>query len=147
VWPNAKVIMLMNFEKFLLLSALKKSTWDNINSISEHCGNFCKEKYDLLRGNKWPKWEIFQENNYNIVKLASKIFIDDDVIKEIQLFYPYCSMPTDIFNIDVDGTYFDKEKFFEQMKDLYRWMGYDDFNSTLLEKYWTPYINLHIDKV
>ena len=111
--------------------------------MSSMCGNECREKYNFLKGNDWPDWEIFEKHHYNIDKTAKYVTISDDIINEIKLFYPWHKISAPIFNIDVDNTYFDKDKFLTQMKELYSWLGYDDFNETLLSTYYTAYIELH----
>jgi len=142
-WPNSKIVRLINFEKFLSIAFLKKTTNKTVPTMSSICGNECREKYNFLKGDDWPDWEIFEKNHYNIDKIAKCVTISDDIINEIKLFYPWHKISAPIFNVDVDNTYFDKDKFLTQMKELYSWLGYDDFNQTLLSTYYTAYIKLH----
>lgn len=144
-WPNSKIVQLINFENFLSIAFLKKTTNKTVPTMSSMCGNECREKYNFLKGNDWPDWEIFEKHHYNIDKTAKYVTISDDIINEIKLFYPWHKIAAPIFNIDVDNTYFDKDKFLTQMKELYSWLGYDDFNETLLSTYYTAYIELHIN--
>ena len=67
----------------------------------------------------------------------------EEIITEIKQFYPWHIISNPIFNVDVDETYFNKDKFFMQIQKLYDWLGYDDFNETLLLQYYTAYIDLH----
>ena len=143
LWPNAKIIKLINFEKFQLLAADKKQTGNIQHSTSHYCGNECREKYDSFKGKSWPDWEIFVKNDYNIDKVAKYVKINNEIITEIKQFYPWHIISNPIFNVDVDETYFNKDKFFMQIQKLYDWLGYDDFNETLLLQYYTAYIDLH----
>lgn len=142
VFPNAKIIILANFEKFQKLAFdLKQSNpWPGYSNL---CGNECQEKYNMLKGNNWPSWRKFQKFNYNIDEVAKNIDVNQNVVDEIKQFYPWYQIKNPMFNVDVDGTYFNKDKFFEQMKELYSWLGYDDFNEILMSKYYTAYIDIH----
>ena len=143
LWPNAKIIKLINVEKFQTLAVYNKQKNNIKRPMSYYCGNECKEKYDSFKGNDWPDWEIFEKNDYNIDKVAKHVTISDKIVAEIKQFYSWHTISNPIFNIDVDETYFDKEKFFIQIRKLYDWLGYDDFNETLLSRYYTAYIDLH----
>lgn len=144
-WPNAKIIQLINFENFLSTAFLKKTTNKTVPPWYSFCGNECSEQYNLIKGDDWPDWKIFEKYQYDIDKLAKHVSISDDIINEIKLFYPWHNITAPIFAIDVDNTYFDKSKFLTQMKELYSWLGYDDFNETLISTYYEAYIELHID--
>lgn len=143
LWPNARIIKLINFEKFQPLAASKKQKNNISRPMSDYCGNESREKYDSLKGDSWPDWKIFEKNDYNIDKVAKHVKISDEIVAEIKEFYPWHTISNPIFNIDVDETYFDQDKFFTQIKNLYDWLGYDDFNETLLSQYYTAYIGLH----
>ena len=58
VWPNSKIIKLINHVNFSEISRSLKSA-DN-KSIEEHAGNYCKKKYNELAGPDWPSWEEFE---------------------------------------------------------------------------------------
>jgi len=143
LWPNIKIINLINVEKFQALAASKKQKNSIKRPLSYYCGNECREKYDSLKGKDWPTWEIFEKNNYNIDKVAKYVKMHNKVITEIKEFYHWHTISNPIFNFNVDETYFDKDKFFTQIQKLYDWLGYDDFNETLLLQYYTAYIDLH----
>jgi hypothetical protein len=143
MWPNSKIIKLINFKKFQSLAADKKQPTNRENLLSYYSGNECQEKYESIKGADWPTWEIFEKNDYNVDKVAMQVNIPTEIVTEIKQFYPWHNISNPIFNIDVDDTYFDKDKFFMQMQKLYGWLGYDDFNETLLSKYYTTYIDLH----
>jgi hypothetical protein len=49
----------------------------------------------------------------------------------------------DSFNIDVDGTFFEWDKFDKMMGNLYTYLGFDDYQSDLVKQYWSQYIILH----
>lgn len=145
IWPNAKIILLTNFEKFLNIAVSKKNLkHTSTKTFVDYVGNECRERYNLLKGASWPDWELFEINHYNIDKVAKHVTISNDTINDIKTYYPWHSINAPIFNIDVDGTYFNKDKFFAQIKKLYDWLGYDDFNETMLLQYYEAYIELHI---
>jgi len=143
LWPNSKIILLTNCQKFQEIASFKKNKSQKKYSAANYCGNECEEKYNALKGNSWPSWELFQQNYYNIDRIAKHITIDQDIITEIKQFYPWYNISNPIFNLDVDNTFFDKDNFFICIKKLYNWLGYDDFNEDLLLQYYTAYINLH----
>ena len=125
------------------MAAVKKQRNSVEHSANYYCGNECSEKYNLLKGENWPDWETFEKNDYNIDKVAKYVKLSDNIIEEIKQYYHWHDISSPIFNIDVDTTYFDKDKFFTQIQDLYDWLGYEDFNETLLSQYYTAYIDLH----
>jgi len=143
IWPNAKIVKLINFENFQSMAAVKKQRNSVEHSANYYCGNECSEKYNLLKGENWPDWGTFEKNDYNIDKVAKYVKLSDNIIEEIKQYYHWHDISSPIFNIDVDTTYFDKDKFFTQIQDLYDWLGYEDFNETLLSQYYTAYIDLH----
>jgi hypothetical protein len=144
IWPNSKIVQLINFEKFRRIAKTLKTLNFNSSLPAFHgLGNECKEKYDLIKGTEWPDWETFEKYNYNIDKVSKYVTITDDAKNDIKQYYSWHKCDAQIFNIDVDGTYFNKEKFFLQMKELYNWLGYDDFNEELLSIYYTAYMKLH----
>lgn len=146
LWPNAKIIMLTNFANFQQISQSKKRNDGKSFSTAHYCGNECKEKYESLKGEDWPTWEMFEKCNYNIDKVVNYVTIKNQVRDEIKTFYPWhCLSSTNIFNLNVDNTFFDEDRFVKQIKLLYNWLGYDDFNETLLLKYYRPYIDIHKD--
>lgn len=146
LWPNSRIIMLTNFTKFQHIAQLKKRADRKSLSTVDYCGNECQEKYDLLKGEDWPDWDLFENCNYNIDKVANYVKIKEEIRNEIKQFYPWHDLlPAKIFNFDIDGSIFDEGKFVKQMKRLYDWANYDDFNEELLLKYYRPYIEIHKD--
>ena len=83
------------------------------------------------------------QTGYNIDKVAKCVKLSDTIVEEIKQFYQWHTISNPTFDIDVDATYFDKDKFLTQIQDLYDWLGYDDFNETLLSQYYAAYIDLH----
>ena len=49
----------------------------------------------------------------------------------------------DSFKIDVDATFMEWYPFNQMMMLLYDFMGFDDYNSELVYKFWVAYTNLH----
>lgn len=142
VWPNAKVIVLINYEKFWAIASTLKT--DRVfNSITDVAGDDCKERYNEIKGISWPSWEEFQTANYNI----DLIDVDLSVREEIKQYYKWHLLKNPYFQFDIDNNIFDQDKFLNAMKKLYDQLGYDDFNHDLVGKFWQAYIRLHIDNV
>ena len=49
----------------------------------------------------------------------------------------------DSYMIDVDSTFFDQLNFTEMMKNLYDYLGFEDFNEVLLYSFYSAYMELH----
>lgn len=47
------------------------------------------------------------------------------------------------YMIDVDNTYMEWYPFNQLMQGLYDYLGFDDYNSELVYKFWVAYTNLH----
>lgn len=139
VWPNARVIVLINSEKFQQLAWRIKDPgeWPGYPAVN---GNWCREKYQALCGPSWPSWEDFQAVNGDIRKWPSATA---DLIQEIHQFYPWHPINNPVTTFDVDGTYSDWNKFSEAMRQLYRWLGYDDFDEELIWSYYREYARIH----
>jgi len=138
VWKNAIVIKLINTEKFQSIAATKK--YKKINDLSELCGNYCKQKYDLLKGDSWPDWKEFENAGYNFSKCQN---IDSEIQQEIGQFYPLQTAKNQVL-FNIDECIFDTDKFLNSIKQLYVQLGFDDFQSHLIRKFHTTYISLHI---
>jgi len=131
VWPNSTVVVLKNYRKFLNIAAKLKTS--NPQPIELYAGNYCKEKYDVLKGQDWPTWEQFEENNY----------VTD--IAEMQQFYQWHLVKNNKIIVDIDSTIFDKELFILEMKKLYAQLEFDDFDPIAIGKFWKRYMSLHVD--
>jgi hypothetical protein len=131
VWPNATVIILKNCRKFIDIASQLKTS--DLQPIESYAGNYCKEKYNVLKGQDWPTWEQFEKNNY----------LTD--ISEMQQFYQWHLVKNNKIIVDIDSTIFNKELFILEMKKLYAQLGFDDFDSEAIVKFWERYIALHID--
>ena len=53
---------------------------------------------------------------------------------------PYCIG----FNFDIDNTMYDADKFLNQIKLLYEYLEFDDFQQDLVLEYYKKYIELHV---
>lgn len=146
VWPNAKIISLINSEKFWKIAINLKQPSTLIPSIGDYAGNECKSKYSILKGSSWPDWELFELYHYDIDAAEKYVTINEDIKKEIKEFYKWHEIPNQKFCFDVDRSFFVESNFLQQMQELYNWLGFDDYNSELLSQYYRQYISLHKPK-
>lgn len=130
VWPNASVIVLKNYRKFFKTAAQLKTS--NLQPIETYAGNYCKEKYNMLKGNDWPTWEQFERDDYVTN------------ISEMQQFYIWHFVKNKKMVVDVDSTIFNKESFIDGMQKLYTQLEFDDFNSDAIALFWQKYMSLHV---
>jgi hypothetical protein len=144
VWPNARIITLINSEKFWNIAINLKTTNTNASKLADYAGNECQSKYQILKGSNWPDWNIFEKCHYNVDKVSTFVRIKHSIKKEIKQFYPWHKIKNDTFCIDVDNSFFDKESFLKTICNLYTWIKFDDFNPTLVEQYYQQYISLHL---
>jgi hypothetical protein len=138
-WPNAKVIVLTNFRRFSDISYKHKNNGETINSVS---GNYCIEKYNVLKGDDWPTWDEFNVAKFNVNNLNN---LPDTIVDEMSEFYVSNQINTSTIGLDIDSCIFDRFKFLSSIEDLYNQLGYTDFNPKLVSNFWQQYINLHID--
>jgi hypothetical protein len=138
LWKNAKVIVLTNFRQFSNIACERKNNGEIIEEIS---GNYCIEKYNLLKGNDWPTWKEFNTAKFDINNISN---VSTPIKDEISKFYMTSTINT--IGFDIDNCIFEKSKFLSAMSDLYRQLHYDDFNAKLVGNFWQSYIELHIDK-
>jgi hypothetical protein len=146
IWPNARIVSLINYARFWnMASKLKQPTIPQHRyHLPDYAGNECQERYEMLRGPDWPDWNFFEKHNYNIDKVAKYVTIKPDICKEIKQYYQWHECNTDnLFCLDVDQNYFNKESFLITMKQLYDWLGFLDYNPVLVEQYYSKYISLH----
>lgn len=139
LWKNAKLIVLTNFRQFSDIACKLKSNGETIESVS---GNYCIEKYNLLKGNSWPTWDKLNVAKFDVNNISNLSMSTKD---EISNFYPANTAAVTL-GFDIDNSIFDKSKFLSAMETLYHQLTYDDFNSKLVGDFWQSYINLHVDK-
>jgi hypothetical protein len=140
VWKQATIIRLINFRKFqdLSISIKNQSVPQDRSSIS---GNYCQEKYELLRGPDWPDWWDFEHHGYDASKIDD---LDIAVQQEISTFYRLHYMKNQVLLFDVDRCYLDQEQFMPAVKELYQQLEFTDFRPELVESFYKKYIELHI---
>jgi hypothetical protein len=141
IFPKFKLIQFINFNKFYNIASKKKNINHNNLSAIDKFGNYCKEKYDILKGEAWPEWNKFECNYYNPRWLKK----NQDIILEMEKFYvgwPDLSL-NKLKQFNVDKLYFNKDNFLIKMKQLYTWLDFDDYNSELISEYYESYIALH----
>ena len=138
VWPNLIVIRLYNYETFQSISSNLKGGAD---TFAQYNGNECEEKYNELAGPDWPPWKMFSSCSYNTSCLHPRYA---RYVREINEFYPYSSLAAPCFEFDV-STYFDQTRFIDEVKKLYQWLNFTDFDQKLIKELWQSYIALHVD--
>lgn len=145
VWPNARIVLLTNCFQFWSLAIRLKQPQPNGQryQFGDYAGNECQEKYNILRGSDWPDWNLFESHNYDIDNVAKHVTINHRVRQEIKSYYGWHENANNLFNFDVDNNYFDKPNFLKTMERLYDWMGFDDYNPTLIDQFYSRYISLH----
>jgi hypothetical protein len=143
VWPNARIITLINSEKFWRTAINLKQNNITDPSFGNYAGNECQDKYQLLKGKDWPDWNLFEKCHYNIDTVSKYVIIKQSVKKEIKQFYRWHTIKNNTFWLDVDNSFFDKQLFLTKVHELYNWIGFDDFNPSLIEQYYMKYIALH----
>lgn len=143
VWPNARVIQLINVEKFWqLASQLKDPTHVHNGKIYNAAGNECREKYESLAGGDWPAWEDFEASGYNIDRFS---WCQPEIVDEIKQFYHWYQVTNPMYLFDIDSNIFDESKFMAAMKSLYEQLGYDDFDQAPILPFYRAYMRLHLD--
>lgn len=102
---------------------------------------------------QWPRWADDYWNDIYWIELDpcsqfGKEFLpikndllefDDDWANDTALVPEY--QPKFTFNID--DTIWNSRDFVDHMKELYQWLGYDDFDPVLIKSYYGAYISLH----
>jgi len=141
VWPNARIIMLVNFVKFFQLSQQLKSKTQK--KLLDCAVNYCEEKYNTLKGKDWPSWQQFQNAKFNTNNLTG---FSDSIVQEIQSFYKWYQILNPVIEFNIDSTIFDRHKFLRAMENLYKQLDFDDFDAERIGNFWQQYIKLHVDK-
>jgi hypothetical protein len=145
VWKQARIIGLINYQKFWSIAKKLKDNNTNHTTLMDYAGNDCNDKYQLIKGDDWPCWELFEKYHYDVDKLAKHVKINDSIKQEIESFYQWNQIKNQLFCFDVDSTYFDKDKFLKKIEELYNWVEFDDYNPDLVEQYYHRYMTLHTD--
>jgi len=130
------IITLTNVVKFQRLAHALKDP-NNQRPIGNDIET--QDHYESLKGGMWPNWKQFERVGYNTTKLKA---FDSEITKEMQNFYPITHKNHYCFNID--DTIFYNSVFLDAMHELYKNLGYTDFNERLVDTYWAKYISLHI---
>lgn len=86
-------------------------------------------EFRLLASKLKSKQDLSGNSGYN---LLAEYYAQD------QEFYKL-----DSFQIDVDNAFFDWRSFNSMMCSLYNYLGFDDYNPTLVHRFWSAYIELH----
>lgn len=137
VWPCATVIKLINSERFQHVASLLKTT--KMFLPTDLTGNYCRQKFESLKGPSWPSWEEFELAGHDTTKCLD---VRVEIRQEIEQFYPLQITKKQVL-FNVDDCIFDTDKFLTSVQQLYMQMGFDDFNSALIEDYYQQYISLH----
>lgn len=141
IWPNARIIQLINFEKFWnIASKLKTQT---IETLPKCAGDGCEEQYDRIKGAAWPDWKLFMQCGMNVDKVSSKVVLESETKEEMKQFYDWHTLTQSITYFDVDSVIFDEQLFLSAVAHLYKEFNFDDFNPSLVKTYWQKYIALH----
>lgn len=144
IFPNLKFIKFTNYQKFWQLARTLKNSAPDLDNLSLYFGNYCEQKYNLLKGNDWPSWSTFEKTMFNV----DAIDIDNNIKAEMKIFYK--SYPVfheqQATHFDVDLCFFNKEQFCTALKELYAWLGLDDFDWNRISPYYDRYMQLHVDK-
>lgn len=143
VWPNARIIQLINVEKFWRLASDLKDVNNSQNKkIYNATGNECKEKYESLAGGDWPIWNDFEASGYNIDKFPN---CRPEIVDEIKQFYHWYQVTNPVYMFDIDSNIFDETRFMAAMKALYEQLGYTDFDQAPILPFYRAYMRLHLD--
>jgi hypothetical protein len=126
---------LINTERFQSLAASMKSVKPNIDKTN---GNYCIEKYTLLKDPDWPEWCEFERLGYNVQSLSLSV----NTQRKIQEFYPWQNL-NNVLLFDMDSNIFDSAKFMSAISNLYNKLGLDDFNQARMEVFYNAYMELH----
>lgn len=140
VWKNATIVRLINYDMFQAVCLVKK-TGIKPTDMTQINGNYCVEKYNILRGQSWPSWQQFESCGYDITKCDIS---DQELIDEIGEFYNLHTISNQTIIYDVDNSYFNKDVFLMSVKNLYTDLGLPDFSYDLVECFYSKYISLHV---
>lgn len=141
VWTNATILRFINFRRFQKIAwQLKHSSWKGHASLADINANYCKEKYDLLRGPDWPEWKDFERSGYDIRFFPD---LDDRIKGEMSIYYRVHLLKNPVILYDVDSCYFDRDRFLESLEVLYGKLGFTDYQPDLVDVFYKKYMQLH----
>jgi len=138
LWPNAKVIVLINVRKFADIAREIKGNVEGADGV------YCVEKYNSYKGKDWPTWGQLNDAKFDIRNLVN---VPKNALKKMARVYTSYQINAPTIGFDIDNCIFDKVKFLSSMENLYATLGYNDFNSELIMKFWEQYMNLHVEIV
>jgi hypothetical protein len=144
------------FNKWIDLSSVPPTVGTSLKNIIAHNRYFCtiahtpedlqlyldnfpniKHVIKLTNYSSWLKISRFKipelENNIDN-KIKYWKFIDEQELNNSKLFYKL---------IDIDNSMFDYDRMLDQVKNLYSYLNFDDFNKELWTAYYQKYINFH----
>jgi len=139
VWPNARIVRIINCERFQSLAVSVKS---DITNVTEQSGNYSRAKYQSLAGPDWPDWNEFESRAYDASMIPG---LDTNIVEEIQTLYPWNHVRSPVFLFDMDLSIFDKTRFIDSIHELYVWLEFDDFDADMIGMFYDAYIKLHND--
>lgn len=140
IWPDSMIIRLINARQFQDLSRSLKNPGENVPTTS-YCGNYAREKFDLLSGPDWPTWQEFDRVGYDTRLLLD---LDPAVKEDIDSFYRLHLLKNKVTLFDVDNSYFFADRFLSAVKKLYDNLGFDDFQEDLVAYWQQKYMSLHV---
>jgi len=142
VWPNASIINVIKYTKIWNISIKIKDKGNENTILRDVAGNDCFEAYQEICGNDWPSWEIFEQCNYNIDKVTKIEHVNNDIVNEIKQYYKWHEISNPTYNFDM-STIFDENMLLCEVEQLYKKLGFTDFNINLIKQYYRKYIELH----
>jgi hypothetical protein len=143
LWKNAVIIRFINSNRFQTMCLNLKTQDKNDSTVSrdQFNGNYCREKYNHLRGSDWPTWEEFDRHGYDLRQFVG---LDPCIIEEMSEFYHLHLLENPVILFDVDSCYFDRDKFMHAIEQLYLGLRLMDFQPRLVETFYEKYMELHI---
>jgi len=99
----------------------------------------------------YPQAKIIEFKNFDnfralaaTLKSSKHTLTDNGYISAREYYYKDQEFyQLDSFMIDVDNTFMEWHPFNQMMQELYDYLGFDDYNSELVYKFWVAYTNLH----
>ena len=145
VFPNCKILVLYNSEKFYNLAVRLKHSGEDFGwNMRTHAGNLCRQSYDMLKGPTWPPWPLVEQCGYNIDIVKTKFKLSKKIQTEMKQFYDWHRLAhKTVYKFNIDDSVFDEQSFLHGMQDLYSQMGYTDFKPDLVTTYYRQYMELH----
>lgn len=138
IWKNATIIKLINSRKFQDLCLSKKVEKPKTDR-SQYNGNYCEEKYSILRDPDWPSWQEFEKSGHDVRNFPT---LNTRTSEKIAEFYHLLPANNQVLLFDVDS-YFDIHRFMRSIKQLYQNLNFTDFQPDLVEYFYKQYADLH----